>query len=70
MEAKEFLRTKLDINLSEVAKRMWPNNPSAKTYLSAKLNGHRPWTDTDTARVKVILKDMYQQGLNEIDLLM
>ncbi len=68
MKMEEYLKSGLSINLNEVAKRMWPNNPSAKTYMSAKLNGkEKKWTPKDTEKAKQVLRELYQSGLNQID---
>lgn len=58
MDVKDFLKSNKTLNLSEVATLMWPNNKSAKTYLSRKLNGERPFTKKDALRAKAILTQL------------
>ncbi|MDB5240069.1 MAG: hypothetical protein JWP57_694 [Spirosoma sp.] len=58
MDVKDFLKTNKDINLSELAQKMWPNNKSAKTYLSRKINGERPFTRKDAELAKRVLGEL------------
>lgn len=59
MTVKDFLlREDTPINLSAVAKAMWPTNKAARGYLDKKLHGSRPWTDRDTQLAKAVLKKL------------
>jgi hypothetical protein len=60
MEIKEFLLTTESLNLTGIAKLMWPSNKSAKTYLSKKLNGldGRTFTDKDAALALKALNEL------------
>jgi hypothetical protein len=60
MEMEEYLKTQKDINLTALAKRMWPNNNYADNYLSKKLNGldGRKWTDKDTELARLKLNEL------------
>lgn len=59
MTMQEFLKTNRNINLTEIARLMWPGNANAKTYMSKKLSGKRPWTSSDTAKAKEALNEIY-----------
>ncbi|WP_159467999.1 hypothetical protein [Dyadobacter sp. 3J3] len=60
MDIENYLKNQSDINLSGLAKRMWPNNKYADNYLSKKLNGldGRKWTKKDTERAKIALQEL------------
>lgn len=58
MKVKEYLISEDALNLSVIARRMWPKNSDAKTYLSRKLNDKLPWTKGDTEKAKSVLKDL------------
>jgi DNA-binding SARP family transcriptional activator len=56
---KDYLLGNHPLNLSEVARLMWPNNPEgARAYLDKKLRGLRPWTDKDSRLALTVLKGM------------
>lgn len=56
MTAKDFLINTTALNLSSIAKAMWPNNKTAPMYLDKKLKDIRPWTKKDELRCIEILK--------------
>jgi len=56
MTVEEYLNTAKDINLSELARKMWPNNVNADSYLYRKLSGARPFTQKDRNKALLILK--------------
>lgn len=59
MTVQEFLTKEGSlINLSAVAKAMWPKNKTARIYLDKKLKGGRKWTEKDTALALVALKSL------------
>lgn len=60
MDFKEYLLSDKEINLAALANRMWPTNKSAKTYLSAKLNGkgERDFTRSDEKLARKCLGEM------------
>jgi hypothetical protein len=58
MTVEEYLNTAKDINLSELARKMWPNNVNADSYLYRKLSGARPFTQKDRAKALLILKEL------------
>ena len=58
MTVKEYLISEKALNLSEIARRMWPTNGDAKTYLSRKLNDKLSWTDADAKNAKAVLDKM------------
>jgi hypothetical protein len=60
MDVKEFLLTTKEINLTAIAQLMWPENKTAKTYLSKKLHGldNRVFTDKDAELALKVLKDL------------
>lgn len=60
MTVEEFLKTESILNLAEIARRMYPNNKSANTYLINKLNGNdnRSFTKKDTERALKVLKEL------------
>ena len=57
MDYREYLTNQTELQLTAVAKLMWPKNKNAKVYLSMKLNGTRPWTNKDDH----LAKDAIQQ---------
>lgn len=58
MTVKEYLLTTTDINLAELARKMWPTNKNAKSYLSRKLSGDRPFTDKDAVLARKVLIEL------------
>lgn len=60
MDIKEFLLNTKEINLTGIAEQMWPNNKSAKTYLSKKLNGldNRVFTQKDAELALKVLNEL------------
>lgn len=58
MKAKDFLINDPSINTGFIASEMWPTNRSAKTYMSRKLNGERPWTEKDEDKAKEVLNHL------------
>lgn len=58
MKIKEYLKTQRDVNTSTLASCMWPDNKTAYTYLSNKLNGKRKWTEKDEVNAKRCLHDL------------
>jgi len=57
MTVQEYLKG-CPIDLSYIASLMWPNNASAKVYLSQKLNGVRPFTKKDEISAIKALKQI------------
>ena len=57
MSVQEYLKG-CPIDLSYIASLMWPNNASAKVYLSKKLNGDRPFTEKDKSLAIKALKQI------------
>lgn len=55
MDYKEYLINQSDVQLSAVASLMWPTNKNAKVYLSMKLKGARPWTESDNEKAEKAL---------------
>jgi len=61
MTVKEFLKTNPLINVSAVAKLMYPTNKDAAAYLLRKLSdkeGSRPFTKKDAENALIILKEL------------
>ncbi|WP_285011242.1 hypothetical protein [Pedobacter faecalis] len=60
MTVKEFLLATDDIKLASIAKKMYPTNVSADTYLNRKLKGTdgRPFTKKDAEKALTILKEL------------
>lgn len=60
MTVKEFLKTNKLINLSAVAKLMYPTNSDAPAYLLRKLSdgATRPFTVKDSEKALEILKQL------------
>lgn len=61
MDYKEFLLNQSAINLAYIAKKMWPTNKNAMSYLSTKLNGSNPqrqWTEKDNQLAKKAINDL------------
>ncbi|HEY0055404.1 MAG TPA: hypothetical protein VGB63_08615 [Pedobacter sp.] len=46
------------VSLSYLAKELWPGNDSAKSYLTNKLAGRRPWTDADETNARKVLHEL------------
>ena len=57
MTVKEFLQSKA-VNVSLVAKKMWPANNTAELYLYKKLSGERPFTKKDSENALKALKEL------------
>lgn len=61
MKVKQYLLTQDAISLAYVAKKMWPTNKSANTYLTIKLLGKDPgrqWTVKDEENARKALHDL------------
>lgn len=58
MKAMDYLKNSRAINASVIAERMWPKNKTAKSYMSRKLNGERPWTAKDEQLAIKVLHDL------------
>jgi hypothetical protein len=59
MTVKEFLNTNKLINLSALAKEMYPGNADSPSYLVRKLNDKgRPFTANDANKALAALKTM------------
>lgn len=61
MDYKEYLLNQSAVSLSYIAKKMWPHNKNAKSYLSTKLHGadlKRPWTAADNESAKQALNEL------------
>lgn len=57
MTVKDFLKTNPLLNLSAVAKEMYPKNSDASSYLVRKLNDKgRPFTRKDAENALEVLK--------------
>lgn len=60
MTVKEFLKTSTVLNISAIAKMMWPENADAQAYLNRKLsdNSTRPFTKKDAEKAIEALKEL------------
>jgi len=58
MDYKDYLINHSPIELSYIAGKMWPENKAAKSYLSKKLSGERPWTEKDNALAKKVINEL------------
>lgn len=59
MTVKEFLETSDQILLKGVAKKMYPTNADAASYLVRKLKGTgRPFTKGDAEKAIAVLKEL------------
>ncbi|MEB0262900.1 hypothetical protein [Mucilaginibacter sp. 10I4] len=61
MDYKEYLLNQDAISLAYIAKKMWPTNDNAKSYLSTKLNGKddkRPWTAGDNRKAEIAIHEL------------
>ncbi len=58
MDYKQYLIDQKEVQLSAVAKLMWPTNKNAKVYLSMKLKGDRPWTAKDNEAARLALNEI------------
>lgn len=57
MTVKEYLKTSPYINVSAIAKRMYPGNSDAPAYLIRKLGDRgRPFTEKDTKLAYDVLR--------------
>lgn len=61
------LLTANEINLAAIARLMWPENKTAKTYLSKKIHGlnNRDFTDKDAELALKVLKELAAR-INEL----
>lgn len=61
MTVEEYLKTNKAVNVSEVAKIMFPNNKTAPLYLANKLNktAKRTFTNKDAINALNALKTLY-----------
>ena len=69
MTVKEYLKNNKAVNVSEVAKIMFPNNKTASTYLLNKLNdtAKRTFTKKDAVKALQALKKLYG-NINDLTL--
>lgn len=60
MTVKDFLLTAGEIKLAAIAKKMYPSNASADTYLNRKLKGSdsRSFTKKDAETAISVLKEL------------
>lgn len=58
MDFKEYLTTVCPVDKAYIANRMWPENKAAKSYLSKKLSGERPWTEKDNDLAKRVINEI------------
>lgn len=60
MTVEEFLKTDKSVNLAPIAQKMYPNNKSANTYLTNKLNNNdnRKFTRKDAELALKALKEL------------
>lgn len=60
MDFKKYIIEQTAVDLGYIARKMWPDNKSAKTYLSRKLNGTdgRTWTQKDNELAKRVLNEL------------
>ncbi|WP_079242580.1 hypothetical protein [Chryseobacterium indologenes] len=67
MTVEEYLKTNKAVNISEVAKIMFPNNKTAALYLTNKLNktAGRTLTKKDSVEALKALKQLYG-GIEEL----
>ena len=67
MTVEEYLKTNKAVNISEVAKIMFPNNKTAALYLTNKLNktAGRMFTKKDSVGALKALKQLYG-GIEEL----
>lgn len=57
MNVEEYLKTSKLINISEIARKMYPGNKDAPSYLLRKLSGKdRPFTVKDAKLAYDVLK--------------
>lgn len=61
MTVEEYLKTNKAVNVSEVAKIMFPKNKTAPLYLANKLNktANRTFTKKDSIEALKALKTLY-----------
>lgn len=61
MTVKEYLKNNKAVNVSEVAKIMFPNNETAANYLLNKLNdtANRTFTKKDAEKALKALQKLY-----------
>ena len=66
MTVEEFLKNNPPVDLSYIAKKMFPNNKYAKQYLSNKLNNNdnRKFTKKDAESALKALKDLSIEIIN------
>jgi hypothetical protein len=57
MDFKEYINKQCPIDKAFIAERMWPTNKGAKSYLSKKLSGERPWTEKDNDLAKKVINE-------------
>jgi len=60
MTAKEYLQTHKAVNLTYIAKLMWPKSEKPNIYLHMKLSGVRKWTEQNE---KDALKHLHDLGI-------
>lgn len=63
MDLKEFLLNDTDINTASIARKLFPNNKSAETYLNRKLKetDDRKLTESDIKEIKDILQKLIER---------
>ncbi|QMW05298.1 hypothetical protein [Spirosoma foliorum] len=59
MELRKFLKSiKEDISLTSLARKVWPDNKDAESYLTRKINGGRPLTAKDEEKIRTALQEL------------
>lgn len=65
MDYKQYLIDTDAVRLDFIAKKMWPSNNNAKSYLSSKLTGKLNWTTADNDKAKNAIKALGFQLLDD-----
>lgn len=66
MDYKKYLLEQSAVNLQYIAKKMWPGNKNAQTYLSSKISDKgRPWTDSDNEKAKIAIHELGLQLIKD-----
>lgn len=64
MDFKEYIIERCPIDKAFIAEKMWPTNKAAKSYLSKKLNGERPWNEKDNALAQKVINELGEVLIN------
>lgn len=67
MTVLEYLKKDSLVNLEVLANRVWPGNSNARSYLSRKINGGRPFTDEDAAKIKSALLEILSEEISRVN---